>query len=614
MFESKLKNDSDNVNLNLINVGSEAWFLLDTKDKKLAKFLFLVLIISGMSTVIMVGSIYPFLTVLSDPEQIHKIKILSDIYNFGLFETKFQFLVFLGIASMVIIALSNLIQMARIWLASNFALMQVNNLSTKLFNKYLNKQYEFYLQQDPNKLTTQILSETQEAVNRFYKPITELISSTINTFLIFTGLILVNAKVAIISISTIAIIYGFIRILTRKIISDSGKTRSKVNNLRFSIVENAFLGIKTIKQSNAEAFYKHEFERPSFAMSKILVKIQIFSQLPQYIIQIFGFCGVILLCLIMTNPSDFYDKKTVSEIFPLLGVFVFAGQRLLPEIAKIYQSLTMIGSGVTVVSSIYNAVTEETYTNQQTGRRLPFHFSKKIEMQNVSYVFPNSDKKVLSAIDVSISAGERVGIVGPSGSGKTTFVELLMGLLSPTSGKVTIDSVELSAENLMQWRENVSYVPQEVFIEAGTITTNIAFGEKKSEINIDKVINSIKIANLTENYGEKINEEVRLSGGQKQRLGVARALYKNSSLIVFDEITSALDNLTENNLLRDLEVYTKDKTVVTIAHRLHTLKTCDRIIVFENGKIENIGSWNYLAKNSRLFRELLKNDRSDGNR
>ena len=234
-------------------------------------------------------------------------------------------------------------------------------------------------------------------------------------------------------------------------------------------------------------------------------------------------------------------------------------------------------------------------------------------MENVAYHYPKAAKTSLQVAELSIRVGERIGIVGGTGAGKTTIADLMLGLLAPSEGRILVDGIAVDDSNRRRWQQSVAYVPQEIFLVDATIYENIAFGVKAGQIDRARAEEAARLAQLDEfvrrdlpqGYETKIGERgVRLSGGQRQRIGIARALYHDADLIIFDEATSALDNLTEREVLAAIEATPGDKTMVMIAHRLSTVRRCDRIIVLDRGQIVGVGPWAELIEHNSAFREL----------
>lgn len=300
-------------------------------------------------------------------------------------------------------------------------------------------------------------------------------------------------------------------------------------------------------------------------------------------------------------------------MLPLAGLFAIAAMRIMPELGKIYRALTKLQVSGAAVDAIYQDLVLESSMEPKSVED-GIAIRKKLAVIDTSYRYPNSKGKGgVNGVSISVESGEKIGIVGGSGAGKTTLADVLMGLLRPERGQIFADDIEINSDNIRAWRRSIGYVPQDIFLTDGTIKENIAFGIPIEKINQQQVERAAKIAQihdfvtqeLPESYETMVGERgVRLSGGQRQRIGIARALFFDPSLIVFDEATSALDTLTERDVMQAIEYLPDDKTVVMIAHRLSTVKNCDRIILLNQGKVETQGTWSELFEHNQNFRAL----------
>jgi ABC-type multidrug transport system fused ATPase/permease subunit len=286
----------------------------------------------------------------------------------------------------------------------------------------------------------------------------------------------------------------------------------------------------------------------------------------------------------------------------------------MPELQKLYQSLARIQAGGASVNAVYDDL-----VNQLNDGRLPLSIptglglSDRIVLDNVSYRYPDAKLAGLNGISLDINAGERIGIVGSTGAGKTTLADMILGLLPPSEGRIIVDGAPITDENLRAWQQSVGYVPQDIFLTDANIYQNIALGVPMLEIDQPRVRRAAEIAriddfirnDLPDEYETAIGERgVRLSGGQRQRIGIARALYHEADLIVFDEATSALDNLTELEVMSAIDALPGDKTVLIIAHRLSTVKRCDRIIVMDKGRVVACDTWDTLMTSNSEFQKI----------
>jgi len=287
---------------------------------------------------------------------------------------------------------------------------------------------------------------------------------------------------------------------------------------------------------------------------------------------------------------------------------------MMPELGKLYQSATAIQSGIAAVDTVYADLIGD---SAPIPREMPAPLGLKqaLELTGVSYRYPNAEQAGVTDISLTIRPGEKIGIVGSTGAGKTTLADIVLGLLRPQSGQLVADGIPVTDSNLQAWQQTVGYVPQEIFLTDANVAENIALGIPPDQIDMDRVTRAARIArvdaficeDLPMGYDTTVGERgVRLSGGQRQRIGIARALYHDADLIVFDEATSALDNLTEAEVMAAIDALPGDKTVLMIAHRLSTVKRCDRIVVMERGRVVGCDVWSALIVSNPAFQRIAK--------
>jgi ABC-type multidrug transport system fused ATPase/permease subunit len=314
-----------------------------------------------------------------------------------------------------------------------------------------------------------------------------------------------------------------------------------------------------------------------------------------------GIIIVIIYYLVQTN--------NFINALPLISLYAFAGYRVLPALQKIYNSITLLRfMGPALDNLLQELKINQLKMTLKKGGSLPF--KKSIRLKNIYYNYPNTKKLALKNINLEIFAHTTVGLVGTTGSGKTTIVDIILGLLDPQKGTLEIDGKIINNENKKSWQQTIGYVPQHIYLFDDTISSNIAFGINKENINQKSIERAAKVANLHEfiindlplGYKTIIGERgIRLSGGQRQRIGLARALYHNPKVLVLDEATSAMDNVTENSIMKEIYKLRKDTTIILIAHRLTTVKDCDVIFLLDKGKLKNQGTFQELIKRSKLF-------------
>jgi ABC-type multidrug transport system fused ATPase/permease subunit len=368
-------------------------------------------------------------------------------------------------------------------------------------------------------------------------------------------------------------------------------------------------GIKDIKLRSSEDEFTKRFAVPSKKLHGYAAQRTIISYLPRYLFEVIAFGGIVGIIISLLSTTTLANAKT---ILPVISLYVMAGYRLMPALQQIYSGVTNIKFNHSAFETLvleFSSFTNEK-VKQRKHARVPF--KDKFEISQLSFSYENSHTKILDELNLIVYPNTTVGIVGSTGAGKTTLIDLILGLLVPESGSVSLDGVEINKHNISAWQNNIGYVPQSIYLTDDTIEANIAFAKSRDEINIDKAIKAAKLANLhefittlPEQYKTFVGERgVRLSGGQRQRIGIARALYHDPTVLVLDEATSSLDGITENAIMDAINNLSHEKTIIMIAHRLSTVKECDIIHFMSNGQITDSGTYQQLIDSNEEFKTM----------
>lgn len=590
--------------------------LLDARERRNALIVLLFSLAGAASSVGMIFSIVPFLRVLADPDQISEVPQFIYVYERFDFQSPYLFLVFLGFITIFMIFLSNLIQAIRSYVVSRYSAMRVHTISTRLLGHYLSTDYDKFINRHSGELGTKILAESAQLVGGFIKPTFGLFNSVISIAALVAFLFWLQPGAAVSAFGIIGSVYAITYFGTRPFLRMLGRIRFEQNEARFRTSGEALGGFKDIKLLGREGAYLRTFEQASLKMNRALINANLLASLPQFLVQSLAMSGLIILSLAFLDPDASDVNDQLAEVLPLLGAFIFAGQRLLPELGRVYASLAKLQAGRFAVERIFDEIGHAPYADVRSFRSNGhLSLSRKIVLKNINYSYPSDRQAGIRDISLTIREGERIGLVGSTGSGKTTLADVLLGLLEPQSGEIMIDETVLDRSTQRAWQKSVGYVPQNIFLADASIAENVALGMQRSDIDIDRVNLTLDIAQLSEfvlnelpnGLDTKIGERgVRLSGGQKQRIGIARALYHNAQLIVFDEATSALDNVTENDVMKAINALPGDKTIIIIAHRLSTVRNCDKIVVLDKGSVAGFDTWDALMDHNAAFGRIAR--------
>lgn len=555
-----------------------------------------------------IASILPFMQLVAQPESIYNNEFLLLIQDvFGATDAR-TMLIITGTGVLILVIVGNLFSGFTVWLQHKYAWEIAHSVSTRLLDSYLKRPYDFFLNIQHSVLLNKSLIEVGRFVREVLIPIIDFLARISIVLVISVLLIWVNPKLALIVIAVFSAAYLMIYAFTRRYLSRQGEDRTTENEKLLKSLNDVLAGIKAVKIYEAESFFYRRFESASSYLIKIYPRTKLIAEAPRYLIEIIAFGGILSIILFLLINSE-----NVQDALPVLSLYALAAYRLLPALQKAFAAASSVKHSFSLVDGIYedlHALPSNRLDNNTTETEMP-QFSKKIELVNIDFKY--RDKQLFKNLSLSINQGSTIGIVGSTGSGKSTLIDLIVGLLKPQHGLVKIDNSVLDNTNVKSWNHQIGYVPQEVFLFDDTIARNIALGLEDSDVDMKRVENAAKMAEIHDfivdelplGYQSNAGERgFRLSGGERQRIGLARAFYRLPKLLILDEATSALDNMTESAVIESLSKLSKDLTVIIIAHRLSTVKNTDRIILLQEGKIIDDGDYHSVSEKSGIFREM----------
>jgi len=574
--------------------------------------IFIGILLMGFFEVIGVSAVIPFVAVVISPEIIYENIYLYEIYNYFNFQSEQSFLVFLGFLVIGAMFITNLYIAYMVSVITYFSNMQCHFIAVRLLENYLMRQYDFFLNKNTSELSKNIFVEVGRATNGFIMQSLNVLSKIIITsFLVFL-LILVNPLMAFLVVTILGSSYFIIYQIAKRRLQKLGEATTKGNYSFYKAINQAFSGIKDIKLHSLEKEFVRRFEVPSKKLSGYAAQKKIITSIPRYLLEVIAFGGVIgiIITVVLTTPPE----KT-NTIMPIISLYILAGYRLLPALQGIYSGVGAMKYDYPALELVINDFESSKRVDIKEKNNESILFKEKLEIRDLSFQYENSENLVLDKLNLVIYPNTTVGIVGSTGSGKTTLVDIILGLLKQKLGSIFIDGLELDTKNIHCWQENIGYVPQSIYLTDDSIEANIAFASPPNKIDKAMIVKVAKMANLHEfittlpgQYDTVVGERgARLSGGQIQRIGIARALYNNPSVLILDEATSSLDNITENTIMDSIGDLSHKKTIIMIAHRISTLKGCDIIYLMSNGKIIESGTYDDLINRSEIFKKMAKN-------
>jgi ABC-type multidrug transport system fused ATPase/permease subunit len=595
-----------------MNIFRKILALLDRNEKKQALLIMFLILIMTVFDMIGIASIVPFVTLLTNTQLIETNYFLKELFLsskvMGVSNIQ-EFLILVGFIVFFLLIISLSLRAFTTFVQTKFILMREQTIGVKLIEGYLGQPYSWFLNKDSSELGKSVLSEVNQVILNTFNPIMNIIVQGAIVFGMLTILIIIDYELALGIFSILSLTYIFIFLILKNYLSKLGTNRLKANSLRFNSLTEVFGAIKEAKISGLERVYISLFSKSAKIFASSHLAAQVIGILPRYLIEAVAFGGMIIMIIfLMYNDGNFLN------ILPIIALYAFAGYRLMPALQQIYTAITQLRFSGPALDVLHKDITDLSINSSEVINSPKIFLKHCITLENIYFKYPGSSKNALNKINIEIPALSKIGITGKTGSGKTTIVDIILGLLEINNGGLLkVDNNEINKNNIRSWQKTIGYVPQKIFLSNNSIEANIAFGVKNEDINIKQIIKVSKIANLHDfvtnelpkAYKTYVGENgIRLSGGQKQRIGIARALYKNPQLLVLDEATNSLDNLTERLILKNIDDLSEKLSTILITHRLSSLKNCNKIFLIEKGELIDTGTFDYLEKNNRMFKEM----------
>lgn len=567
----------------MISTLSNIWNILTPLDKRKIGVVSILVVLMTIIESIGVISIMPFLAVLADQESIQQNIFLKRVYVLLDAKNTNQFIVYLGLISLIIVIFSAVLKIITQYSLNRFSSLQRHYFSSRLLNIYLKQNYIFFTQRNSADLTKILLSDIDQVVWGVLKPLFIILSYGLIIIAMVVLLIFYNPVMALTTAGIIITFYILMFLVVKKFMKKISQEFSKANQERYQSCQEIFGGIKDVMINNAHDYYYERFNQNSRIHARHLASQESLGQIPLHIIETIGYGCLILLAIFLV-----LQDQQVGTILPVIGLYGVAAYRMLPAAQNIYRAITTYKFSEHILNGVVQEFKLDFNERIKFLDNVQVKFSHSIELVDVSFSYPNRpEKKILEHINIRLLKDTSLGITGKSGSGKSTLMDIMLGLLQPISGVLKVDGQVINENNIQSWQSLVSYVPQFIYLADMTVAENIAFGTPKDQIDFKLVENVAKLAqiddfitqNLKEGYNTVIGERgILLSGGQRQRLGIARALYKQPQVIFMDEATSALDVETEKAVNEAIRSLSGKMTMVIIAHRESAVVNCDQKI------------------------------------
>ena len=520
-------------------------------------------------------AIKPYLNYLGNPSQIELI-ILGMSTVFFVYFLKALFLSLIS------------------WKQSRFTAYLSASLSERMFNGYLNQPYTFHIQRNSAELLRNIQIEVVQLCQATQGVLA--ISVELSMVLGVSLTLIFIEPVGALSVMVFMFICGgiFYLLIKNKMVIWGTRRQFHVGKINKHLLQ-GLSGVKDIILSSKQIYFTNVFAKHNYITADVQSKVVLMKIIPRLYLELIAVAGLSIVIILIVLQENAIDK-----LIPIIGIFVAAAFRMLPSANRIITALQQIQFVKPVINVLYDEFVlienrKNSFINDENQSELYFNYD--ICLKNINFKYPNSKELALKNINLNIAKGETIGFIGDSGSGKTTLMDLILGLLQPSSGKIIIDKNQINNAHKF-WKNNIGYVPQSIYLIDDSLRNNIAFGIPKNEINetlVQECIKDAQLKTLIEELPKGLDtivgeRGVRLSGGQCQRIGIARALYNNPDLLVLDEATSSLDERTEKEFMNAINNLYGKKTILIVAHRLSTVKNCNRLYKLQKGQIISVGS------------------------
>ena len=555
------------------------WKHLTKRRRKQFFLLLILMIIASIMEVISIGAVIPFLGALTSPEQIYHHHLAQPLIQILEITDPSQLLLPLTIIFVVAILISAAVRLLLLYVSTRLSYATGADLSISIYRRTLYQDYSIHTSRNSSEIINSIITKTNTVTVSILLPLLTFISSVVIMLGIISIVFNINAQVALITFSIFALLYWIITFFTKKSLQKNSQLIANQSTKMVKSLQEGLGGIRDVLIDGTQEFYCKLYRNADLSLRRASGDNVFIVSSPRYLMEAIGMILITILAYFLT-----LQEGGVAVAIPVLGALAVGAQKLLPALQQAYNSYSTIKGAESSFIDVLKLLNQPLPHNVSQGLKGLIPFKQEVIFKDLSFRYAKDTPWILKNINLSFKKGEMIGFIGVTGSGKSTLLDILMGLLIPTSGELLIDSVAITQENRKAWQTHISHVPQSIYLSDSTIQENIAFGSE--QINEYKVYQAAQQAQISEmidslkdKYKAFVGEQgVQLSGGQRQRIGIARALYKNSDILIFYEATSALDNQTEQKIMQEISQLKDKKTIFIIAHRLTTLKQCDSII------------------------------------
>lgn len=566
-----------------------------------------LMLVSAFAEMVSLGAVLPFLGVLTAPERVYGYPLVANfVHRFGIASAN-ELVLPLTIAFAVAALTAGGLRLILLWASTRLSYASGADLSIEVYRRTLYQPYSVHVARNSSSVISGFYKV--DGVLSILQSLLTLISSVVLMMFIILALLLIDVVVAAVAIIGFSTSYGVITWMYRRQLQRNSQRIARESTHVHKAMQEGLGGIRDVLLDGTQPLYCDIYRKADHTLRRAQGVNNFIAQSPRYAMEALGMALIAALAYVLSRQPG-----GVGMVLPVLGALALGAQRLLPAMQKTYAAWAMIVGNQASLADTLELLDQSLPVEALQPPPTPLSFHDTIRFDGVRFRYGDNGPWVLDGIDFIIPKGARVGFVGSTGSGKSTTMDILMGLLEPTQGQILVDGRPIHGEHRRAWQQTIAHVPQSIYLADTTLAENVAFGVPLDAIDMERVRQAADQAQIAEfiesrpgGYRAFVGERgIRLSGGQRQRIGIARALYKRASVLVFDEATSALDNATEQAVMDAVENLKRDLTVLTIAHRLTTVQRCDTIIELEHGRVVAQGPYDQLLERSQSFRNMVR--------
>lgn len=579
-------------------------------DRRKFVIAILLCVVSGGLELLSVGLIFPFLSLVLRPELITDNALISAVYHHLGFTSQKFFVLFCGFSVVCSVVSLNLFLLFKTLYLNSFCIGQMAKVSSCLLDAYLTFPLSYHLDKHSGSMAKDVINQSDSFTNQVLLAVTSLFSDGLILSVLLAFLIYLDPIVSIAVIGLTGSLLVAITLTTKQKITAYGKRNDEINSSRFACIISTLQAVKEIKAFGKEHEFVIRFSRIAEEMAKIYARLSTIQQIPPSLIQTVAPCAIVALAMYYVLIDE-----NLLQVIPKLAMYAVAGFRIMPSLSKLVGALTTIRQNGVIVDNIYRLYTANRHAAPSNDKKLKAEPTDipVIEFKDVFFRYKNGGRAVLQGVSLKIQPKTLVAVVGTSGAGKTTLVDLMLGLLTQESGEISLNGMSVADFDRSTLCKVFAYVHQSPLLMDSTIIDNVAFGVPTGQIDHARVNQAISLAHI-DTYISQMRDGLlsrigergsKLSGGQRQRIGLARALYVDPKVLVLDESTNALDRNTEKTIIDNLVELKESRTVIAIAHSKTLVQHCDRVIMLDNGKVVEDGTYQQLIDRSSQFRKLM---------